>query len=31
MRRISLQLSEALVGQRLHFNGQGIERMPESL
>jgi len=29
MRWISLQLSEALVGQRLHFNGQGIERMPE--
>ena len=29
MRWISLQLSKALVGQRLHLNGQGIKRLPE--
>ena len=31
MRWINLQLSKALVGQRLHFNGQGIKRLPEPL
>ena len=31
MRSIRLQLSKALVGQRLHFNGQGIKRLPEPL
>jgi len=31
MRWISLQLSKALVGQRLHFNGQAIKRLPEPL
>ena len=31
MRWISLQLGKALVRQRLHFNGQSVERLPVPL
>ena len=31
VRWISLKLGKAFVSQRLYFNGQGIERLPEPL